>query len=353
MSPLIYTYTFDTYNNKEIIWITFDYKTTALNNLKLNLPNAKFSWVNKKWYVLNTPSSRLKLGLNDNVVNELANVSQTNISAYEAMHKQLLLKAYSNNTIKTYLYEFSRFLQTIQNYPAQLLPPQRLKDYFLYCLNVEKLKEQHLNSRINAIKFYFEKVLHQPKMFFDIPRPKTPLQLPKVLSKMEIRGLLMQIENPKHMLIMQLTYGMGLRVSEVVGLKKQHIDMDRMQVLIANGKGKKDRYVALPSAVCALLQAYFIKYQPTDWLFEGQYGGHYTARSVQLIFKRAMQKAGIHKNIGVHGLRHSYATHLLEDGADIRYIQALLGHSSIKTTEIYRHVSATNHLQIQSPLDSL
>ncbi len=126
-----------------------------------------------------------------------------------------------------------------------------------------------------------------------------------------------------------------------------------MLVLITDSKGKKDRYVALPQSILTLYKQHILTHNPKDYLFEGQLGGQYTVRSVQLVFKRAMAKANIYKNIGVHGLRHGYATHLLEDGADIRFIQALLGHSSVKTTQIYTHVSATSHLQIKSPLDNL
>ncbi len=141
--------------------------------------------------------------------------------------------------------------------------------------------------------------------------------------------------------------------SEVVNLKVQHIDIHRLQLLIADSKGKKDRYVALPRTILALYQQHITTHNPKDYLFEGQFGGQYTVRSVQAVFKRAMAKANINKNIGVHSLRRSYATHLLDDGADIRFIQTSLGHSSVKSTQIYTHVSATSHLQIKSPLDNL
>lgn len=145
---------------------------------------------------------------------------------------------------------------------------------------------------------------------------------------------------------------MGLRVGEVVNLKISDIDSDRMQVLIAAAKGKKDRYVNLPESVLALLRSYYKSYKPKKWLFEGQYGGQYSIRSVQAVFKNAMKKAGINKQIGIHGLRHSYATHLLESGADLRFIQELLGHNSIKTTQTYTHVTNCSKIKIKSPLDS-
>ena len=153
--------------------------------------------------------------------------------------------------------------------------------------------------------------------------------------------------------MLQLSYGMGLRVSEIVQLKIKHIDSNSMLVLIAGGKGKKDRYTNLPESILTLLRTYYKAYKPKIYLFEGQYGGAYTTRSVQLVFKQAMQKAKIKKQIGVHGLRHSYATHLIERGADIRFIQELLGHNSIKTTQIYTHITDVSKAKIKSPLDSL
>ncbi len=210
-----------------------------------------------------------------------------------------------------------------------------------------------MNGKINAIKFYFEQVLHRPKMFFDIPRPKKPQTLPKMLSKEEVKRLLEVTTNLKHSVALQLSYGMGLRVSEVVGLKLTDIDSKRMVVHISGAKGKKDRYVPLPQTLIAKLRKYYIQYRPKEFLLEGQYGGPYAIASVQHIFKNAMKKAQINKRIGVHGLRHSYATHLLEAGADMRFIQELLGHNSVLTTQVYTKVTPRSLSKVPSPLDSL
>src|SRR5690606_11522808 len=207
------------------------------------------------------------------------------------------------------------------------------------CIKKEEIKENHLNSRINAVKFYFEQVLHKPKMFFDIPRPKKPKLLPKMLTKSEIKRIFAKTENTKHLLMLQLSYGMGLRVSEIVNLKIEHINIESRLVLIAGAKGKKDRYTNLPESVIDLLRDYYREYRPKEYLFEGQYGGAYTARSVQSVFKQAMQRANINKPIGIHGPRHRYATHLIESGADIRFLQELLGHNSLQTTQIYTHIT--------------
>lgn len=273
--------------------------------------------------------------------------------ALESFHHQLKLKAYSPNTIQLYISEFSQLLSLLQSKPVEDLTPEQLKSYFLYCVEKLKCKERSLNGKINAIKFYFEKVLHRPKMFFDIPRPKTPQSLRKILSRNEIQRVFSQVTNPKHLLMLNLCYGMGLRVSEVVGIKIEHIDSDNMQVLIANAKGKKDRYVHLPESALELLRSYYNTYRPQEWLFEGQYGGQYNSGSVQKVFKRAMKTAKIRKTIGIHGLRHSYATHLLESGTDIRFFQELLGHNNIETTQIYTHISTQSVSNVKSPLDNL
>jgi integrase/recombinase XerD len=174
-----------------------------------------------------------------------------------------------------------------------------------------------------------------------------------VLSTNEVKRMFSKTTNLKHLLILKLCYGMGLRVSEVVNLKVKHIDSKRMQVLVASAKGKKDRYVNLPNSILEELRTYYKKYQPKEYLFEGQFGDKISIRTVQLIFKEAMNKANIQKSIGVHGLRHSFATHLIEMGTDINFVQKLLGHQDIKTTLIYTHVSNKLISKIISPLDKL
>ncbi|RRQ50245.1 integrase [Maribacter algicola] len=255
--------------------------------------------------------------------------------------------------MRVYLAEFAHLLHLLDDYPVQDLSPKRLKDYFLYCVNVEKMAERKMNGKINAIKFFFEQVLHRPKMFFDIPRPKKPTTLPKLLSRTEVKKIVRVTINLKHNIAIQLYYGMGLRVSELVNLKLEDVDSKRMMVRISVAKGKKDRYVPLPESILPKLREYYIAYKPKLYLFEGQYGGPYAKSSLQQVFKNALRKAGIKKTIGIHGLRHSYATHLLESGADMRFVQELLGHNSIKTTQLYTKVTPRSISKIKSPLDSL
>ena len=351
----LYQFSFGAHRAKKVIWIKFQKDDTLMKELRHRFPSAKWSNTNKAWYLPDLPSVRSALQINHREIGTdlLENIAPVNQEAFVNYINQLYLKAYSNNTIRTYTAEFAHLLRTLNHYSVNELSQERLKDYFLYCVKKENIKENHLNSRINAIKFYFEKVLHREKMFFDIPRPKTPKHLPKMLTKTEIKKIFKQTENAKHLLMLQLSYGMGLRVSEIVNLKISHINSEDMLVLIAGAKGKKDRYTNLPHSVLELLRSYYKEYKPKEYLFEGQYGHAYSVRSVQQVFKNAMKKANINKNIGIHGLRHSYATHLIESGADIRFLQELLGHNSIKTTQIYTHITDVSKSKIKSPPDSL
>ncbi len=350
-----YEFSFGTHHGKDVIWIKFPYVVQLKVELKNRFPSAKWSQTNKAWYLPDMRSIRTQLLLTPKtfVESKLHNLSSENHIALQKFIHQLELKAYSQNTIRLYVQEFSSLLVLLRNVSVDTLSPERLKDYFLYVLKKDKLKEQTMNSKINAIKFYFEQVLHRPRMFFDIPRPKKPQTLPKMLSKPQVVKLFSVVKNPKHLMLLKLCYGMGLRVSEIVNLRIEDIDGATKRVLIAGAKGKKDRYVQLPESILEDLRLYYKEHKPKKWLFEGAYGGQYSIRSVQAVFKSAMQKANINKTIGIHGLRHSYATHLIESGADIRYLKELLGHNSIKTTQIYTHVTDLSIAKIKSPLDDL
>ncbi|WP_299129219.1 tyrosine-type recombinase/integrase [uncultured Winogradskyella sp.] len=338
-----------------VILISFPYRQDLIKALRQRFPSAKWSATKKSWYLpdLNVVRTALNLMPKDNLKAKASKIHLVNRQAFLNLNEQLSLKGYSPSTKRIYIAEFMHLLDLLDDYDVKDLSPKRLKDYFLYCIKIEKMSERKLNGKINAIKFYFEQVLNRPKMFFDIPRPKKPLTLPKMLSKSEVKKLFRVTTNLKHKIALQLTYGMGLRVSEVVRLKLTDIDSKRMVVHLNGAKGKKDRYVPLPESVLPLLREYYITYKPKEFLLEGQYGGVYARSSLQQVFKKAMRKARIKKNIGIHGLRHSYATHLLESGADMRFIQELLGHNSIKTTQVYTKVTPRSMSKIKSPLDTL
>ncbi|MFZ9387683.1 MAG: tyrosine-type recombinase/integrase [Chitinophagaceae bacterium] len=273
-----------------------------------------------------------------------------------AMERRLTLKALSDSTRRTYLNEMRQFLQTLGQIPADQLTPEHLQRYLVYCFEKLKLSENTLHSRINALKFYYEQVLGREKFFWHIPRPKKPMLLPKLLNEDEIGRLFNALGNRKHKAMLFTVYSAGLRVSELTRLRLRDIDSSRMQILIEKSKGKKDRYVNLSPVLLDILRSYLLSYRPrpTEYLFEsGQTGTAYPARTVQQIFSNAKKKAGITKEVGIHSLRHSFATHLLEKGVDIRYIKELLGHFDIRTTERYLHVARQRLVNIISPLDDL
>ena len=201
-----------------------------------------------------------------------------------------------------------------------------------------------------------EQVLKRERFFWDIPRPKKPLLLPKLLNEKELSKLFNALENKKHKAMLFTAYSAGLRVSEIVNLKIADIDSGRMQIMVANAKGKKDRYVNLSPVLLDILRKYIVEYKPSPkiYLFESEQTlTAYPTRTVQQIFSNAKQKAGIRKEVGIHSLRHSFATHLLDKGTDIKYIKDLLGHFNIKTTERYLHVSKKQLVNIVSPFDDL
>jgi site-specific recombinase XerD len=283
-------------------------------------------------------------------------LSEENLLALERFVQQLKLKGYSLSTIRTYRNEFLQLLQLLKSKSVDELTTDDLRRYMLYIREKEGLTENTAHSRINAIKFYFEKVLGREKFFWDIPRPKKPLQLPKVMSENEIARLFNAATNLKHKAILFTAYSAGLRVSEIISLKWKHLDRKRGQILIERAKGKKDRYVHLSPVLEDILTSYYrkSKVKPVEYVFESNIAGQpYSDRSAQAIFQQAKAKAGIKKDIGFHSLRHSFATHLLEKGTDVRYIQELLGHFSIKTTTRYLHVAKEKLVVIESPLDSL
>lgn len=268
------------------------------------------------------------------------------------LETRLRLKRYTHQTVKTYLSCFRTFLQALDGKNPNLVTDEEIEAYLLQKINLHNWSESTQNQHINALKFYYEKILEQPKKVFDL-RPRKPQKLPEVLSKEEVVALIKATNNLKHRSILSMIYSAGLRLSELTNLRLDDIHYDRKQVFIKAGKGKKDRYSLLSEDMLLLLKRYLEKYKPTYWLFEGMEGGKYSARSVQNILNRAKKKSGINPYATTHTLRHSFATHLLEDGVDLRYIQELLGHGSSKTTEIYTHVRKDAKLKIKSPLDGL
>lgn len=349
-----YRLSYGVHKDKNVIFFEFPYDQALVQSLKNKL-KVHWSRTQSKWYCLDTDQYRTALGIPLKPIGEdiTHRIHPVNLPAYRWMQQELILKGYSVHTQRTYLQEFGHFLITIKQHPAEDFTTERLRAYMFYCSEKLKLKTASLHSRLNALKFYYDKLRGQKELFYEVPRPKKPSALPKVLSKPELKKMFDLTTNIKHKVILQLVYGMGLRVSEIVALKITDIDSKRMMVHIRCAKGKKDRYVPLPQSVLDLMRDYFRIYRPKDYLFEGMTGESYTVRSVQAVFKSAMNRARIKKPIGIHGLRHSYATHLLEAGTDMAFIQKLLGHRDMKTTMIYAKIGERNIRNIESPLDSL
>lgn len=345
------------HRDKAVIKIMFDYDKVLIDRIK-TLPGSCWSQTMKCWYVPDTDIYRRRFKMEIRTVS--AEISQKLCAENEnALHffvRELQLKSYSRSTIITYRNEFVQLLQILGKVPVNSLSRERLRDYFVWCHTVQKLTENTIHSRLNAIKFYFEVVLKGEKFYWDIPRPKKRMILPKVLGEVELRRLFSALTFKKHKAVLFTAYSAGLRVSEVVKIKLAHIDRGRMQLLIENSKGKKDRYVGLSPILLDILEQYYrgTVPKPKVYLFEGEEAGQcYGVRSAQKVFGMAKAKAGIGKNIGFHSLRHSFATHLLEKGIDIRYIKDLLGHFDIRTTERYLHVRKDKLVTIVSPLDDL
>jgi integrase/recombinase XerD len=305
-------------------------------------------------YPTKTISSQQLKSLPDYSIKYAHTLSKENHDTLQKFNQQLVLKGYSSSTIRTYNNELIQFLNTLKDKPAIEFSVARIKDYLQYCHVTLKLSAATLHSRMNALKFYYEQVLKKEKFFWEIPRPKKPLQLPKVISKEQIALLINAIENIKHKTIIMLAYACGLRVSEVVSLKLKHIDGQRKLIFIEQAKGKKDRIVSLGPGMLIMLREYYTQYKPTDYLFEGQFENeHLSERSIQQVLQKAKEKAGIKQSGSMHMLRHSFATHLLDKGIDVVFIQKLLGHSDIKTTLKYLHVTNKDLVHILSPLEDI
>ncbi|GAB1445341.1 MAG: site-specific integrase [Cyclobacteriaceae bacterium] len=264
--------------------------------------------------------------------------------------QKLELKKYSNNTIRSYVRCFEQYLNHYKDADPTELNELHIKEY-LSTLIKKKVSNSYINQAINAIKFYYEIVLDMPNRFYDMERPIKEHKLPKVISKKEVLAIINNTANIKHKCIVALLYSAGLRRAELLNLKLTDIDSERMVIRIESAKGNKDRYSLLSHNVLEDLRIYFKQWRPQKYLFEGPGGTPYTGTSVEKIVKSAARKAGIFKPVSPHMLRHSFATHLLESGTDLRNIQVLLGHNSLKTTEIYAHVATNAFNTIKNLLD--
>ena len=269
----------------------------------------------------------------------------------EEFYLKLELRKYSINTARTYIPLFEAFINYYKNEQNLMALDEFKIRAYLQMLVQQGRSDSYINQSINSIKFYYEVVKEMPNRFYSIERPRKQERLPNILSKEEVMLMIKNTPNRKHRCIISLLYSAGLRRNELLNLKFKHIESDRMLIKVEGAKGNKERYTILGQTMLNELRVYYQVYKPKVYLFEGQKGGKYSGESVVKIVKRAANRSGIKRRVTPHMLRHSFATHLLENGTDLRYIQALLGHSSSKTTEIYTHVATTTFNSIHNLLD--
>jgi integrase/recombinase XerD len=328
------------------IWIA---KDPVLTDRIRKLEGIRWNPGEAAWLLPDTPGNRDRFGLPREVV--LSIWHQQGIIKLERHIRTL---RYSENTVKSYTDALRVFLKFHNTKQASELTEQDIIAFHHDYIIRNKLSISWQNQAINAIKHYLHIVDNRRVEVELLRRPKREKKLPNVLSKEEVKTILESLHNVKHRLMLILIYACGLRRSEVLGLKLTDLDSDRGVLVIRQSKGKKDRIVPLSPKLFELAREYYKQYKPEKWLFEGQTkGSPYDERSLASVFRKALEAGKIRKPATLHWLRHSYATHLLESGTDLRYIQELLGHRSSRTTEIYTHVSIRSIQQIRSPFDDL
>jgi len=329
------------------IAVLFEKNAVLIGRIK-QVADARWSQSMQCWHVPDSEENRERFGL----VSLAASMpSDEGMQALLQFKQYLRSKRYSESTISTYSEALKSFLVFYNKKAIAAITNEDIVLYNNEYIRNKNLSESYQNQIINAIKLFFKIIKDTQIAIEKIHRPKRAKVLPTVLSKEEVFKLIAKTDNLKHKTLLALIYSSGLRISEALTMKPTAIDSKRMLIHVKNAKGKKDRYTLLSEKVLVLLREYYSVYKPTHYLFEGQTGGQYSSRSAQTVLKEAANRAGIKKNISLHTLRHSFATHLLESGTDLRYIQDLLGHSSPKTTMIYTHVTSSSLKKIKNPFD--
>jgi site-specific recombinase XerD len=350
------------------LWIAIEGKLRAhCFHIVNNLSERRYSPVYKWYYIpfsvsileqlrtaLSPFASIEKDGWQKQAGNELNQALTKSCAPVPLEYTQMLQRIrYSEATRLNYESQFKTFLSFICPKTSEEFTEGDINNYMLYLVNDKKVSVSSQNQAINSIKFYLEKVKKGERKTYHVERPFKERRLPSVLSEEEMMDMLSTTNNLKHKCILSLLYSAGLRRSELLNLIPSDIDHGRGVIYVRNGKGRKDRITLLSKVTYALLLHYVEIYQPEKYIFEGEKGKPYSERSVNSVVKHAAAKAGICKNVSPHTLRHSFATHLLERGTDLRYIQELLGHESSLTTERYAHVTKRGFEKLVSPLDNL
>jgi len=347
------------HRQQTVVLILFDFDAELISILK-HIDQARWSQTLGAWYI---PQAQFDLhlffeafrekawvdyeGLKKTIAPELPEAPQIKNESHQLQkldvppgyREMLEQKRYSQNTQKIYISYMRDFTSMFHKFDLKEVTKDQINRYILWLIREKGISASQQNQRINAIKFYYEKVLGQPRQLYEIDRPRKRRSLPEVLSKEEIKKMLGAVDNLKHKCLIALIYTCGLRRSEAINLKLGDVDSKRMMIRISEAKGDKDRYVNFPTTLLNMLRDYYLEYKPLEYVFEGQPGQAYSAESVWKVVKQIARKAGIRKRVYPHILRHSFATHHIEQGIDIRYIQEWMGHESIKTTQRYTHVT--------------
>ena len=337
-----------TWDSFEKAWI-IDEATCPLENILAHFKDkAEFIFQEKSLESLEYKRSLLR------PIHFLEPLDELKKEAIQTFIRYLNSKRYSSNTIKVYSDSMSTFLRYFSMKDISDISNDDLIDFNNNYILKNNFSSSFQNQVVNAVKLYFSAIQHKKIDVELIHRPRREKVLPNVLSKEEVKAILDAHVNIKHKMMLSLIYSCGLRCGELLALQPVHIDSKRNIIFLKNAKGKKDRIVPLSPLILKMLREYYKIYKPKIFLFEGSILGEpYSEKSLQSVLKQAIKKVGIAKPVTLHWLRHSYATHLLESGTDLRYIQELLGHSSSKTTEIYTHVSTKSIQQIKSPFEDL
>lgn len=361
----------DKQDRSERMFIEFPAQPLITEIIK-GIPGSRWSPQKKKWHVaagnevykvlrsrlagiatLDTDVLREQISRKRNAHSKIRGLDDATVRQLETFERWMLQKRYSHQTIRNYL--------------------NHLRQFFIYCLPLShteiteadvarfnhdivianNLSVSYQLGIVGAVKLFYSHYAGHAMKISSLERPFKEKRLPDVLSRDEVKNVLKATGNLKHRALLSLIYSCGLRIGEVLNLKLKDLDKKRKLIRIEQAKGRKDRYVPYSEKIMRLLREYYIHFKPKIYLFEGQFGGQYSERSAALVLKGCVLRCRLRKRVTLHTLRHSYATHLLEGGTDLRYIQEILGHSSPKTTMIYTHVSSRKLSEIPSPFDEL
>jgi len=349
------------YKDKPRIKLIFPYNSILIQTIK-EIKDCRWSQSNQCWHIpysedainqLKTLFPQLYLKVEESAFKKSTQHSEI-VELIEKYRKWMEHKRYSRNSIDSYTDAVKRFLNFMYPTKANEIEAKDMVRFVNEYIIANKYSISYQNQIINGVKLFYKEVFQVNFDIEKLERPRRQYKLPNVLSKDEVKMILSSLENKKHYTMLSLIYACGLRRSELIHLKPENIDSKRHLLLILNSKGKKDRVIPISDKIIELLREYYKMYKPKKWLFEGQFPEMpYSETSLQKILKNALTIAKIKKPVTLHWLRHSYATHLLENGTDLRYIQELLGHKNSKTTEIYTHVTEKSLLKIKSPFDDL